>query len=279
MRIVKLVIWRDTMPKVTKIEVQRKNKERFNLYLDGVFEMGIDMDTLVKFNLKKNQMIDAKQMEEIQKYDHYRFGIHIALHYLSFKKRTEKEVRQQLVKSDINETAIDQIIDYCYKEKFINHEDYAESLKNTMIRTTDKGPEVFKQKLYQVGIEEEIIERFTQRYEVEQPFEDILKVGHKLMKSKKGPIAKVKQKVSQALIQKGYTIETIKQVLQELDFQQDESVEAALLQRDLEKVYNKKQKNYNGQQLVMKTIEALMRKGYNYDKIKVTLEESGISDE
>ena len=85
--------------------------------------------------------------------------------------------------------------------------------------------------------------------------------------------------MSQALIQKGYTIETIKQVLQELDFQQDESVEAALLQRDLEKVYNKKQKNYNGQQLVMKTIEALMRKGYNYDKIKVTLEESGISDE
>ena len=279
MRIVKLVIWRDTMSKVTKIEVQRKNKERFNLYLDGVFEMGIDMDTLVKFNLKKNQLIDAKQMEDIQKYDHYRFGIHIALHYLSFKKRTEKEVRQQLVKSDINETAIDQIIDYCYKEKFINHEDYAESLKNTMIRTTDKGPEVFKQKLYQVGIEEEIIERFTQRYEVEQPFEDILKVGHKLMKSKKGTIAKVKQKVSQALIQKGYTIETIKQVLQELDFQQDESLEAALLQRDLEKVYNKKQKNYNGQQLVMKTIEALMRKGYNYDKIKVTLEESGISDE
>ena len=65
--------------------------------------------------------------------------------------------------------------------------------------------------------------------------------------------------MSQALIQKGYTIETIKQVLQELDFQQDESLEAALLQRDLEKVYNKN-KNYNGQQLVMKTIEALMRK-------------------
>ena len=48
--------------------------------------------------------------------------------------------------------------------------------------------------------------------------------------------------MSQALIQKGYTIETIKQVLQELDFQQDESLEAALLQRDLEKVYNKNKK-------------------------------------
>lgn len=41
------------MPKITKIEVQKKNKERFNLYLDEEFEMGIDMDTYVHFNLKK----------------------------------------------------------------------------------------------------------------------------------------------------------------------------------------------------------------------------------
>lgn len=41
------------MPKITKIEVQKKNKERFNLFLDEQFEMGIDIDTLVKFNLKK----------------------------------------------------------------------------------------------------------------------------------------------------------------------------------------------------------------------------------
>lgn len=43
------------MPKITMIEVQKKNKERFNLYLDGAFEMGIDMDTLVHFNLKKRR--------------------------------------------------------------------------------------------------------------------------------------------------------------------------------------------------------------------------------
>ena len=37
--------------------------------------MGIDIDTLVKFNLKKNQMIDAAEMEKIQKYEHYRLGL------------------------------------------------------------------------------------------------------------------------------------------------------------------------------------------------------------
>lgn len=42
------------MTKITKIEVQKNNKERFNLFLDEVFEMGIDIDTLVRFNLKRS---------------------------------------------------------------------------------------------------------------------------------------------------------------------------------------------------------------------------------
>ncbi|MDU3980360.1 MAG: recombination regulator RecX, partial [Staphylococcus epidermidis] len=36
---------------------------------------------------------------------------------------------------------------------------------------------------------------------------------------------------------------------------------------------------YDSDKSVIKTIEALMRKGYNYDKIKSKLEESGISNE
>ena len=38
------------------------------------------------------------------------------------------------------------------------------------------------------------------------------------MKSKKGPEAKVKQKVTQSLLQKGYKFETIQLVMNEIDF-------------------------------------------------------------
>ena len=52
-----------------------------------------------------------------------------------------------------------------------------------------------------------------------------------------------------------------------------------LLQKGFRKVYNKQCRKYDGNTLKMKTIEALMRKGYNYDKIKIKLAESGILDE
>lgn len=51
-------------------------------------------------------------------------------------------MRQHLQQNEISDIAIQQVIDYCYRESYINHEDYAESLKNTMINTTDKGPEI-----------------------------------------------------------------------------------------------------------------------------------------
>jgi len=118
----------------------------------------------------------------------------------------------------------------------------------------------------------------VQNLKTPKPFEDVIKVGNKVMKTKKGPVVKVKQKVSQTLMQKGFTLETIQATMNELNFSQDEETLDNLLQRDLEKVYNKNCKKYDGQKLMMKTIEALMRKGYKYDKIKSKLEESGITD-
>lgn len=48
-----------------------------------------------------------------------------------------------------------------------------------MIHTTDKGPEIYRQKLYQLGIEATIIEKYVKAYEQQQPLDDVIKVGKK----------------------------------------------------------------------------------------------------
>lgn len=266
------------MPKITKIEVQKNNSERFNLYLDGVFEMGVDINTLVYFNLKKDQQVEPTEMAEIQQYEQYRQGINRAINYISYRKRTDKEVAQHLAKADINEQTIARVLEYCHEQKLIDHDDYAESLKNTMLRTSDKGPETYRQKLFQAGIENDVIERYVDLYESEQPFEQILHVAQKIIKQKKGTPMQIKSKVSQSLMQKGFTMGTINEVMSELNFSQSEDTLDEMLQQDLEKAYRKYDKKYEGRQVIQKTIETLMRKGYKYDKIKIKLKESGLED-
>ena len=103
-----------------------------------------------------------------------------------------------------------------------------------MIRTTDKGPKIYQQKLYQLGIEPNIIEMFTELYREQQELDDIIQIAEKYLKQKRAQ-NKVKEKVMQSLIQKGFEMETIHAVLNEMDFTQDEAVLDDLLQRDLEK--------------------------------------------
>src|SRR5699024_10048331 len=155
-----------------------------------------------------------------------------------------------------------------HKQKLIDHKDYANSLKNTMILTTDKGPEIFKQKLHQAGIEQKLIDEYAHIYIEEQPLDDIIKVAKKILRQKKGAKIKQKEKLTQTLIQKGYMFDKINIIIEALYLSQSEETLDILLQDELKKTYNKSTKKYSGKKIINKTIETLMRKGYQYDKIK-----------
>lgn len=266
------------MAVISKIEVQKKDQERFNIYVDGAFKAGISIDTLVAFNLKKGDTVDEAQIERILAREYQQQANNQALNYLSHRKRTRHEIATHLADKDYTETVIAEAIAYCERLRLIDHEDYVESLKNTMLRTTDKGPEVFRQKLYKAGIEKPLIEAGVEQYVAEHPFEQIYQIAEKIVRQKKGPVAKVRQQVQQGLMQKGYQLETIHAVIDALDFEQDPEMIDNLLQRDLEKFYNKYERRYDGRQLIMKTMEALMRKGYAYDDVQRKIRESGIED-
>ena len=69
-------------------------------------------------------------MQNIQEYDHYRRGVNLAIQYLSYKKRTEREVIQYLEKTIFKVMLFKMSLTIAIRKKFIDHEDYAESLKH-----------------------------------------------------------------------------------------------------------------------------------------------------
>ena len=62
----------------------------------------------------------------------------------------------------------------------------------------------------------------------------------KIMKTKKGPEIKIRQKVLQSLIQKGYSMDVVQQAIAELNFEQDENILDDLLQKILKKYIQSK---------------------------------------
>lgn len=263
--------------KITMIEVQKNNKDRFNLYIDGNFYMGIDSATYVHFNLRKDDDISKERLADIKVYDDYRRAINRALIYLSYKKRTEKEIREHLAKDDVPDETISQVVKYCLDNGYINHIDYAQSLMNTMIHTTDKGPEIFKQKLYEKGIERDLIDQYYDLYTDEMDEERMIHLIQKQLDkhARKSSQRLAEQKTIQTLAQKGYNLNIVVPYMKAMEYNGDEGV----LQTELEKQVSRWSRKASGHELKQKVITAMMRKGFSYDDLLPALKESGIEDE
>lgn len=86
------------MPFITKISTQKKNTERFNIFLDEKYAFSVDADVLVRFDLKKGKELDELDILEIQYGDDVKKAFNRAVEFLSYRMRSEKEVRDHLKK-------------------------------------------------------------------------------------------------------------------------------------------------------------------------------------
>src|SRR3989344_543027 len=85
------------MAKITKIEPQKKNPLRENIFLDGEFAFGISAELRFLSKLHINDLITPAQAEKLIQKDQVARLIAKALKFLSYRQRSEKETRDHLL--------------------------------------------------------------------------------------------------------------------------------------------------------------------------------------
>jgi len=144
------------MQKITAIKVQRKNKERVNIYLDGEFAFGLTR--IVAGWLQVGQMLDEKKIEALKADDEREQAYIRALNYLSYRPRSIKEVEQNLRKYKVPETLIPETIARLKKSNFVNDESFAKQWIENRNTFRPRGKRALKLELRQKGIDNEDIQ-------------------------------------------------------------------------------------------------------------------------
>lgn len=91
------------MPQISRLVAGKKNPGRINVYLDGVFAFALSLDEVVKNGLKKGLELNADQVQALKKTDDLSWAYAKILNFLSFRPRTEFEVRSRLKKYGVEE--------------------------------------------------------------------------------------------------------------------------------------------------------------------------------
>jgi regulatory protein len=141
------------MRKITALEVQKRNPNRVNVYLDGEFAFGLAR--IVAAWLRVNSELDDEKIGKLQAEDARERAIQQALLFLSYRARSESEIRQNLRKHEIPEEVIEHTLDRLRRDGLANDTGFARAWVENRGAFRPRSRRMLAMELRQKGIDEE----------------------------------------------------------------------------------------------------------------------------
>ena len=145
---------------ITRLEPQKRNPERLNVYLDGEFAFGISRR--VAPWLEEGDQLSQQKIAALQNEDKIEAAYQRALNFLSYRSRSENEIRQNLQKHKIEEEIIPEVLSRLREDRLVNDRDFANQWVENRNKFHPRGKHALRTELIKKGISNLIIEEILQ---------------------------------------------------------------------------------------------------------------------
>lgn len=256
------------MRTITKISTQKKSSNRYNIFLDGVYAFSIEEDVLVKFQLRKGLTLSEAEISTITESDAHERSYLLAIHYLSYRMRSIKEMRTYLKEKEVAQIAIDKVIKRLITENVLNDALFADAHVTDRMNLTSKGPQLIVRELQEKGVTAEIAQKAVMKYPYEKQFKTALKwAKRERNKKSRHSFRKRNEQLQFKLLQKGFTNDVVTDVMQHLSLEMDQEEELSNLSKEATKLYKRYSKKYEGYELKTKIKAGLYNRGFSGELI------------
>lgn len=276
------------MSEITGIEQQKRNKDRVNVYIDNEYSFACSKELIYAYKLKKGTIFDYKIMNNVIQEDNYLKSKNSALRYIERSYKSEKEVRDKLLKLGYDENTVNRCIDFLKEYKFIDDTAYLKAYIKQKKLT--QGKNKIRYSLNRKGFCKELIEKeLIEQYDEEFERKAALKLCRdKLLILSKSELDynKIRKKIYNYLYANGFNYDVINYVLDE-NFK---DINLFIKKKEEKYLFSKKsnqnlftlcKKRYNiiiksekdKDKVYRKLSNYLLRRGYDYDEIKSVIRE------
>ncbi len=202
------------MAKITAIELQKKDKERCNLFLDGNFFAGVSNETIIKNHLKVGMELDEKKLGEILHESEKQKALSKSLDYISKAIKTRKQVKEYLQGKGYLDEIVFYVLDKLTEYGFVNDKEYAVRYIEAYSKT--QGKKLIEFKLMQKGVrKEDIAFAFEETEGKIDNFENVYALAIKHLKGKERTRENY-AKTYRFLAGKGYLYEDIERAISKI---------------------------------------------------------------
>jgi len=144
------------MKKITALVVQKKNPNRVNIHLDGEFAFGVARITAAW--LKNGDELSNEKIARLMNEDMREWAYQQAMLFLSYRARSEKEIRQNLHKHEVPEEAIEETLQRLHSAGFANDNEFAQAWVENRNTFRPRSKRALTMELRQKGLDDEAIQ-------------------------------------------------------------------------------------------------------------------------
>jgi regulatory protein len=152
---------------ITALEPQERRPDRYNLFIDGAFALGVDGATVVAEGFYVGKTLAPAELEDLKTHVAERGLFDAALRFLAARPRSRAEVRRRLLtprpkKPAPEPEAVDRVLDALAERSLLDDGDFAAFWVENRERFSPRSARALGQELRQRGVSRETVEELSQ---------------------------------------------------------------------------------------------------------------------
>ena len=147
------------MSKITAIRVGRSRRKRVNVFLDGKFTLSVEADVAVKEGLRLGQELSDYQIEALTRSDHSHRCFNAAAHFLSYRPRSEAEIRKRLQQRSFDGDSVTAVLAKLKEQGLVDDMAFAQFWKDNRESFSPRSQWLTKLELRRKGLANDIIDQ------------------------------------------------------------------------------------------------------------------------
>ena len=149
------------MGKITALKTNKRTGRQVNLYLDGKFAVKLDTELAVKKGLKVGEEISDGRIKELTEDVGLARGLNIAYRFLSYRPRSEAEMKDRLHRRGFEDSKIEIIINKLKEQNLLDDTAFAQFWKENRDTFRPRSQRLTRLELKKKGVADEIIKEVT----------------------------------------------------------------------------------------------------------------------
>ena len=145
--------------KITKISPAIKTEGRYNIYVDDKYSFSLDEVQLASLNLKKNDEIDAEQLDQLKNESDFGKNYVRALDLVSRRPRSQREIRDYAFRKQWTKSNTERVIERLLERGYLDDAKFAEIFARSRANLRNYSTKRMKLELRKKGIASDIVDQ------------------------------------------------------------------------------------------------------------------------